>query len=53
MKRGSTDMNAMFENMKKHPLAVGSDGESNWVMLDGKVNAQSKADQHESVTLSS
>ena len=39
----------MFENMKKHPLAVGSDGESNWMILDGKVNARSKADQHESV----
>ena len=42
-------MNTMFENMKKHPLAVGSDGESNWMILDGKVNTRSKADAHESV----
>ena len=39
----------MFSNMKQHPLAVGSDGKSNWMILDGKVNAQSKVDQHESV----
>ena len=39
LKRGSTDMNSMFSNMKQHPLAVGSDGKSNWMMLDGKVNA--------------
>ena len=49
LKRGSTDMNSMFDNMKKHPLAVGSDGMSNWMILDGKVNAQSKVDQHESM----
>ena len=49
LKRGPTDMNTMFSNLKQHPLAVGSDGKSNWMMLDGKVNAQSKADQHESV----
>ena len=49
LKRGSTDTNSMLSNMKQHPLAVGSDRESNWMILDGKVNAQSKADQHESV----
>ena len=49
LKRKSTDMNSMFANMKRHPLAVGSDGKSNWMILDGKVNAQSKVDQHESV----
>ena len=42
-------MNSMFSNMKQHPLAVGSDGKSNLMILDGKVNAQSKADAHESV----
>ena len=44
LKRGSTDMNSMLSNMKQHPLAVGSDGKSNWMLLDGKVNAQSKVD---------
>ena len=49
LKRGSTDMNSMLSNLKQHPLAVGSDGKSNWMMLDGKVNAQPTADQQESV----
>ena len=47
--RGVTSMNTMFSNMQEHPLAVGSDGWSNMMVLDGKVNAQSKANQHESV----
>ena len=49
LKGGSTEMTQMISNMKQHPLAVGSDGKSNWMILDGKVSAQSKADQHESV----
>ena len=39
----------MFSKMKKHPLAVGSDGSLNFVMLEGKVNEKSKAEDHESV----
>ena len=39
----------MFPNMKQHPLAVGSDGKCHYMLLEGKVNAQSKADAHESV----
>ena len=42
-------MNSMLSNLQQHPLAVGSDGKSNWMMLEGKVNARSKADAHESV----
>ena len=38
LKRGSTSMNSMLSKMKEHPLAVGSYGKSNWMMLDGKVN---------------
>ena len=49
LKRHCTDMNSMYSNMQQHPLAVGSDGKSNWMILDGKVNAQSKAEEHESV----
>ena len=49
LKRGDTDMNSMFSSMKQHPLAVGRDGKTLWMMLDGKVNARSKADEHESV----
>ena len=49
LERGSTSMNSMFSNLKQHPLAVGSDGKSNWMMLDGKVNTRSKAIAHESV----
>ena len=41
MKRGSTSISAMFDNMKQHPLAIGSNGELlNMMLLDGKVNGQ-------------
>ena len=49
LQRGSTTMKSMVSNMRQHPLAVGSDGQENLMMLDGKVNARSTADQHESV----
>ena len=39
----------MFSKMKNHPLAVGSDGSLNFMMLEGKVNEKSKAEDHESV----
>ena len=48
LKRGSTTMNDMLEKLKEHPLAVGSDNKSNWMYLDGKVNPQSRPEEHES-----
>ena len=47
LKRGSTDMNSMFSNMKQHPLAVGSDGKSNWMMLEvgGPTEAKGTTDR--------
>ena len=44
-----TDMNSMTGTLKTHPLAVGSDGFSNFLYMEGKVNSQSSADDHESV----
>ena len=49
LKRGCTHMNKLYENLKQHPLVVGSDGTIKLIILDGKVNARSKAEQHESV----
>ena len=50
MQRGSTRINAMYHKTQQHPLAFGSDGELvNCMMLDGKVNTQSKATAHESM----
>ena len=49
LRRGVTHMNVLFTNLSQHPLAVGIDGITNWMILDGKVNARSKADEHESV----
>ena len=43
------DMNNMTATLKTHPLAVGSDGYKNFLFLEGKVNSQSSADDHESV----
>ena len=40
-------MNDMFDRLKDHPLAVGSDGKSNFFY--GKANPRSVAHQHESV----
>ena len=42
-------MNAMTATLKTHPLAVGSDGYTNILFLEGKVNSQSSAYDHESV----
>ena len=42
-------MNNMTAALKTHPLAVGSDGYKNFLFLEGKVNSQSSADDHESV----
>ena len=42
-------MNSMTATLKTHPLAVGSDGLTNFLYLEGKVNSQSSADDHESV----
>ena len=42
-------MNNMTATLKTHPLAVGSDGYKNFLFLEGKVNSQSSADDHESV----
>ena len=42
-------MNTMTATLKTHPLAVGSDGHQNFLYLEGKVNSQSSADDHESV----
>ena len=47
LRRGRTCMNDMFDRLKDHPLAVGSDGKSNF--LYGKANPRSVAHQHESV----
>ena len=47
LRRGRTGMNDMFDRLKDHPLAVGSDGKSNF--LYGKANPRSAAHQHESV----
>ena len=47
--RGCTTMIAMLERLQQHPLAVGSDGNSNILILEGKVNAKSIAPQHESI----
>ena len=44
----STTMNDMLMKLKEHPLAVGSDNKSKWMYLDGKVNTQSKPEDHES-----
>ena len=44
-----TDMNSMTGTLKTHPLAAGSDGLTNFLYLEGKVNSQSSADDHESV----
>ena len=43
------DMNNMTATLKTHPLAVGSDGYKNFLFLEGKVNSQSSAKDHESV----
>ena len=42
-------MNNMTATLETHPLAVGSDGFKNFLFLEGKVNSQSSADDHESV----
>ena len=42
-------MNNMTATLETHPLAVGSDGYKNFLFLEGKVNDQSSADDHESV----
>ena len=42
-------MNNMTATLETHPLAVGSDGFKNFLWLEGKVNSQSSADDHESV----
>ena len=42
-------MNNMTATLETHPLAVGSDGYKNFLFLEGKVNSQSSADDHESV----
>ena len=47
--RDDTDMNTMTSTLRTHPLAVGSDGAPNFLYLEGKVNSQSSADDHESV----
>ena len=42
----------MFKELEQYPLAVGSigsDWEVNLILLDGKVNKRSKAEQHESI----
>ena len=49
LRKGDTDMNAMTATLKPHPLAVGSDGSTNILFLEGKVNSQSSAEDHESV----
>ena len=38
----------MLTKLQTHPLAVGSDGGANIMLLTGKVNAKSGAEQHES-----
>ena len=54
LRRGDTAMNRMFETSQTHPLLVVDDLftasrlKTNWLMLDGKVNAQSRASDHES-----
>ena len=42
-------MNTMTATLNTHPLAVGSDGYTNILFLEGKVNSQSSADDHERV----
>ena len=42
-------MNNMTATLETHPLAVGSDDFKNFLFLEGKVNSQSSADDHESV----
>merc|ERR1711923_271269 len=42
-------MNNMTATLETHPLAVGSDGYKHFLFLEGKVNSQSSADDHESV----
>ena len=48
LKRGDTSMNEMFQALSEHPLVVDSNGSVNWVVLDGKVNARSSKQDHES-----
>ena len=47
--KNDTDMNNMTATLETHPLAVGSDGFKHFLFLEGKVNSQSSADDHESV----
>ena len=42
-------MNAMFAAFQTHPLAIGSDDETNHQILDGMVNAVSSAASYESL----
>ena len=44
LKHGHTSMSMMFSNMQQHPLAIGSNGKSNWMVLDGAWRAWSVAD---------
>ena len=48
LKKGDTTMNDMFVRLREHPLAVGSNGDFNWILLDGKVNSKSSKQDHES-----
>ena len=48
LKRGDTSMNKMFQALEDHPLVVDSNGDFNLLMLDGKVNARSSKQDHES-----
>ena len=49
LRKKDADMNNMTATLMTHPLAVGSDGYTNFLFLEGKVNSQSSADDHESV----
>ena len=53
LEKGDTTMNEMFKTSQSHPLvvvdAIDSHPQANWLMVDTKVNAQSKASDHESV----
>ena len=53
LEKGDTNINQMFKTSQGHPLVVIDTIEggalANWLMVDTKVNAQSKPSDHESV----